>query len=90
MKNAHLPMITIFLRFGVEKLALLCPDDSIQILLILPQFQTFRTDTGHPVRFFCLSREKVGFLAAVKSANALFVLCFYSFIFFNTHRLIYW
>ena len=40
MKNAYLPKISILLRFGVEILALLCPDDSIEIL-ILPQFQTF-------------------------------------------------
>ena len=44
MKIAYLPKISIFLRFGVEKLALLCPDDSIQTLLILSQFQTFGTE----------------------------------------------
>ena len=41
MKNAYLPKVSILLRFGVEILALLYPDDSIQILLILPQFQTY-------------------------------------------------
>ena len=41
MKNAYLPKISILLRFGVKILALLRPDDSIQILLILPHFQTF-------------------------------------------------
>ena len=44
MKNAYLPKISVLLRFGVEILALLCPDDSIQILLILPQFQTFGSE----------------------------------------------
>ena len=39
MKIAYLSKISILLRFGVEILALFCPDDSIQILLILPQFQ---------------------------------------------------
>ena len=40
MKNASLPKISILLQFGGEILALLCPGDSIQILLILSQFQT--------------------------------------------------
>ena len=35
MKNAYLPKISILLEFGGEILALLCRDDSIQILLIL-------------------------------------------------------
>ena len=35
MKNAYLPKIIILLQFGSEKLALLCSDESIQILLIL-------------------------------------------------------
>ena len=38
MTNAYLPKISILLQFGGEILALLCPDDSIQILLILSQF----------------------------------------------------
>ena len=44
MKNAYLPKISILLQFGGEIkkkkkiLALLCPNDSIQILLILSQF----------------------------------------------------
>lgn len=33
MKNAYLPKISILLQFGGEVLALLCPDDSIQLLL---------------------------------------------------------
>ena len=45
MKNAYLPKIRILLQFGGEILALLCPDDSIQILLILSQFLTFGTET---------------------------------------------
>ena len=45
MKNAYLPKISILLQFGGEILALLCPDDSIQILLILSQFSTFGTET---------------------------------------------
>ena len=45
MKNAYLPKISIVLGFGGEILALLCPGDSIKILLILPQFQTLRTKT---------------------------------------------
>ena len=45
MKNAYLPKISILLQFGGEILALLCPDDSIQILLILSQFLTFGTKT---------------------------------------------
>ena len=45
MKNAYLPKISILLQFGVEILALLYPDDSIQILLILSLFQTLRTET---------------------------------------------
>ena len=45
MKNAYLPKIGILLQFGGEILALLCPDDSIQIRLILPQFLMFGTET---------------------------------------------
>ena len=45
MKNAYLPKISILLQFGGEILAMLCPGDSIQILLILSQFQTLRTET---------------------------------------------
>ena len=44
MKNSYLPKISILLQFGVEILALLRPDDFIQILLFLPQFQTFGTE----------------------------------------------
>ena len=33
IKNAYLPKISILLQFGGEILALLCPDDSIQLLL---------------------------------------------------------
>ena len=39
MQNAYLPKISILLQFGGEILAVLCSDDSTQILLILPQFQ---------------------------------------------------
>ena len=35
MKNVYLPKISILLQFGGEILALICLDDSIQILLIL-------------------------------------------------------
>ena len=45
MKNDYLPKISLLLQFGGEMLALLCPDDSIQILLILSQFFTFGTET---------------------------------------------
>ena len=45
MKNAYLPKISILLQFWGEILALLCPDDSIQTLLILSRFQTLRTET---------------------------------------------
>ena len=45
MKNASLPKISVLLQFGAEILALLCPVDSIQILLILSQLQTLRTET---------------------------------------------
>ena len=38
MKNVYLPKISISLQFGGEILAMLCRDDSIQILLILSQF----------------------------------------------------
>ena len=41
MKNDYLPKISILLQFGGEILALLCPDDSIQILLILSQLLRF-------------------------------------------------
>ena len=44
MKNAYLPKISILLQFMGEILALLCRDDSIQILLILPQFLTLGTE----------------------------------------------
>ena len=37
MKNAYLPKISILLQFGGEILPLLCPGDSIQILLFLSQ-----------------------------------------------------
>lgn len=33
MKNGYLPKISILLQFGGEILALLCPDDSIQLLI---------------------------------------------------------
>ena len=45
MENAYLPKISILLQFGSEILALLCRDDSIQILLILSQFLMFGTET---------------------------------------------
>ena len=45
MKNAYLLKISILLQFGGEILALLCPDDSIQILLILSQFLKLGTET---------------------------------------------
>ena len=45
MTNAYLPKISILLQFRGKILALLCPDDSIQILLILSQFLTFGTET---------------------------------------------
>ena len=45
IKNAYFPKISILLQFGGEILVLLCPDDSIQILLILSQFLTFGTKT---------------------------------------------
>ena len=44
MKNAYLPNISILLQFGGKILALLCLDDSIQILLILFETKShFRT-----------------------------------------------
>ena len=45
MKKAYLPKISILLQFGSEILALLCLDDSIQILLILSQFLALGTQT---------------------------------------------
>ena len=45
MKNANLPKISILLQSGGEILVLLCARDSVQILLILSQFQTLRTET---------------------------------------------
>ena len=46
MKNAYLPKLSILLQFGGKILALLCSDDTKQILLtcILPQFQTLGTE----------------------------------------------
>ena len=41
MKNAPLLTMSILLQFGGVILAPLCSDDSIQTLLILPQFQMF-------------------------------------------------
>ena len=43
MKNDYWPKISILLQIGGEILALLCPSDSIQIILILSQFLTFGT-----------------------------------------------
>ena len=40
MKNTYLQKIRISSQFGNQILALLCLDNSIQILLILSQFQT--------------------------------------------------
>ena len=40
MKIVYLPKTSILLQFG-GKITVLCPDDSIQILLILSQFLTF-------------------------------------------------
>ena len=40
MKSAYLQKISILLQFGGETLALLFPGESIQIHLILSQFQT--------------------------------------------------
>ena len=45
MKNTYLPKISILLQFGSEILALLCRDDSIEILLVLSQFLMFGTAT---------------------------------------------
>ena len=44
MKNVFFPKISVFFQFGGEILALLCPGDSIQILLIFSQFLTFGTE----------------------------------------------
>ena len=44
MKNAYLPKISLLFQFEGKILALLCPDDSIQIILILSQFLTFGTE----------------------------------------------
>ena len=53
MKNAYLPKISFLLQFGAKILALLCSDDSIQILLILPQFRKIRRicmqSSGHNI-----------------------------------------
>ena len=49
MKDAYLPKISILL-------ALLCPDDSIQILLILSQFRTLRTETK--IRRICVESSR--------------------------------
>ena len=45
MKNTFLQKVSILLQFGGEILALLCHDDSIQILLILSQFLTLGNET---------------------------------------------
>ena len=45
MRNAYLPKISTLLQFGSEILALLRPNDSIPIRLILSQFLTFGTET---------------------------------------------
>ena len=45
MKNAYLPKISILLQLVGKILALLCSNDSIQILLILSQFLTLDTET---------------------------------------------
>ena len=45
MKNAYLPKISFSLQFGGQILALLCTDDSTQILLILPRFLRLGTET---------------------------------------------
>ena len=44
MINAYLSKISILLQFRGKILALLCPDDSIQILLIFSPFLTFGTE----------------------------------------------
>ena len=54
MKNAYLRKI-ILLQFGGEILALLCPGDPIQILLILSQFLMFGTETKLEGMMVCLS-----------------------------------
>ena len=45
IKNTYSPKISILLQFEGKILALLCPGDSIQILLILSQFLMFGTET---------------------------------------------
>ena len=45
MKNAYRPKISLSFQFWSEILQLLRSNDSIQILLILSRFQTFRTET---------------------------------------------
>ena len=62
MKNAYLPKVSILLQFGGEILALLCPGDSIQILLILSQFLTFGTLLHYSLRLInvaCTNKSTV-------------------------------
>ena len=56
-KNACLPKISILLQFGGEILALLCSDDSIQTLVILPWFLTLGTEVK--LEGFVLSHQSV-------------------------------
>ena len=56
-KNACLPKISVLLQFGGEILALLCSDDSIQTLVILPQFLTLGTEVK--LEGFVLSHQSV-------------------------------
>ena len=71
MKNAYLPKISILLQFGGEILALLCPSDSIQILLILSQFQTLRT--GTKLEGFCNTLELYILFTGWPSRDSLFI-----------------
>ena len=57
MKNAHLPKISVLLQLGGEILALLCSVDSIQTLLILPQFLTLGTEDKK--KGFVLSHQSI-------------------------------
>ena len=59
MKNAYLPKISILLQFGGEIVALLCPDDSIQILLILPQFHKELLRTEAKLEGFLWSHQGI-------------------------------
>ena len=81
MKNASLPKISILLQFEGEILALLCPDDSIQILLkfCLSSYINFGTETK--LEGFVWSQQGISGIDIISIIQEIQTVSFVNYIF---------